>query len=124
MTKKSTAAPRAATRTANERGNLRGTAEEKVALPRWDAARRELCLDGRLVKRFRRPAANQEIILAAFEEEGWPPAIDDPLPGAPGIDPRERLHEAVRRLNGSQKDAGIHFERDGSGCRVLWRVRG
>jgi hypothetical protein len=90
--------------------------------PHWNADRRELTYRGRLVKRYRRPAANQERILAAFEEEGWPAAIDDPLPGEPNADPRERLHEAVRRLNGRQQQAQILFERDGTGGRILWRV--
>ena len=49
--------------------------------PTWDARRRELRIDGQLVKWFRVPAASQEAVLSAFEEESWPPYIDDPLPG-------------------------------------------
>ena len=60
-------------------------------------------------------------LRSAFEEEGWPEAIDDPLPGVSGIDPYERLHDAVGRLNRAQKEASIRFERDGTGKRVLWR---
>jgi hypothetical protein len=37
--------------------------------PCWDGALRELRWGGRLVKRFRVPAMNQEAILAALEEE-------------------------------------------------------
>ena len=41
--------------------------------PHWDAELRELSADGRLIKRYRTRAANQEAVLTAFEEEGWPP---------------------------------------------------
>src|SRR5262249_44432444 len=47
--------------------------------PKWDADRRELWYGAVLCKRYRRPAPNQEKILAAFEEDGWPGRIDDPL---------------------------------------------
>jgi hypothetical protein len=36
-----------------------------------------------VVKEFKLPAPNQETILTAFQEEGWPPRIDDPLPPVP-----------------------------------------
>lgn len=87
--------------------------------PCWDGERRELSFCGDLVKRFRRPAANQERILAAFEEEEWPAAIDDPLPGS-FVDAHERLHDSIRRLNRCQKVRRLRFERDGNG-RILWR---
>ena len=48
--------------------------------PKWDRARQELRLGDAVVKQFKVPAANQERILAAFEEDGWPVRIDDPLP--------------------------------------------
>src|SRR5262245_50015043 len=47
--------------------------------PRYDEARRQLWLDGVLVKAFRQPAASQMAVLAAFEAAGWPGVIDDPL---------------------------------------------
>ena len=40
-----------------------------------------------IVKRYRVPAPNQELILAAFEEEGWPQLIDDPLPPQDELNP-------------------------------------
>lgn len=111
-----------------EGGALRqggGTAPGEVSdRPRWASQRRELTFRRRLVKRYRRRAPNQELILAALEEEGWPPAVDDPLPKEPGILQRERLHEAVRGLNRGQQEARIRFELDGSGSRVIWEVVG
>lgn len=92
--------------------------------PRWDAAGCNLWLGNRLVKRFRVPAAMQECILAAFEEECWPPRIDDPLPpdGRLLQTRQDRLHDAVENLNGHQREARIHFYRDGTGTGVCWEL--
>lgn len=51
--------------------------------PNWDGSRRQLWWRGTMIKHFRVPAANQEAVLSAFEEQGWPPRIVDPIP--PGI---------------------------------------
>jgi hypothetical protein len=91
-----------------------------VAVPRWDANRRELTFRGLLVKRFRTPADCQESILAAFEEEGWPPRIDDPLSRRAGRDGRQHLHHVVRSLNRNQRGGRIRFGRDGHGQGVCW----
>jgi len=90
--------------------------------PQWNALRRELTLAGKLIKRFRQRPGIQEHILQTFEEEGWPDAIDDPLPGRAGKDAHERLHNAVQRLNRCQKEAFVRFERDGTGSRILWKL--
>jgi hypothetical protein len=92
-------------------------------IPRWDAARRELRWGAKLVKRFREPALNQELILAAFEEEGWPPHLDDPLPSNGDSDPKERLHDTIKRLNRHQVHRLIHFRGDGSGTGIIWELR-
>ncbi len=89
-------------------------------LPKWDGNRRRLWYDGQLVKCYRVPACCQEILLAAFEEDGWPPRIDDPLPRLRNLDPRERLHYAIRRLNGRQFSRRLAFRRDGTGQGVTW----
>ena len=82
-------------------------------VPFWDTERRELRLGKVLLKCIRQRAKNQETILASFEELGWPPHIDDPLPGGDTVDAVERLHEAVKKLN-NQKVHSIHFLSDGS----------
>jgi hypothetical protein len=91
-----------------------------VDQPRWDGCRRELWWGGRLVKRFRQPAPNQEALLAAFEELGWPEWMDDPLPREKGIDPQERLHDTVKGLNRHQRQRLLHFCGDGTGQRIGW----
>ncbi|HEV3256790.1 MAG TPA: hypothetical protein VG013_07925 [Gemmataceae bacterium] len=90
--------------------------------PRWDGERRELWVGKFLVKGFRRPAPNQEAILAAFEELGWPARIDDPITGEHGRDPRQRLHEAIKSLNRNQMHRLIHFEGDGTGEGIRWTL--
>jgi hypothetical protein len=41
-------------------------------VPQWDKERQELRVGELVVKQFKVPAPNQEMILASFEEEGWP----------------------------------------------------
>ena len=95
----------------------------RVARPHWDRFRHELRLGRTIVKRFRRPAPNQELILAAFEEQDWPERIDDPLPGSRDVDPRQRLHETIKSLNQCVASAALQFGGDGTGLGVRWRLR-
>jgi len=90
-------------------------------LPVWDGHRRELNWGSLVVKRFRQPARNQEAILAAFQEEGWPSRIDDPLSGKRGWDAQERLRGAVKKLN-RQQTRLLRFLSDGAGQGVLWEA--
>lgn len=91
-----------------------------LVVPRWDKDRRELWLGTALVKQFKVPALNQEIILAAFQEEQWPVCLDDPLPPQPTIDPKKRLHDTVGSLNRNQKRFLIRFFGNGNGQGVRW----
>ena len=100
-----------------------GTSTASVAKdlrPRWDAEMRELWLGDSLVKAFKQPAPNQETILAAFDEDGWPPRIDNPLSPPPDDDGKRRLHDAITRLNRHQKNALLHFRSDNNGDGVRW----
>jgi hypothetical protein len=90
--------------------------------PRWDTIRRELTLAGLIVKRFRVPARNQEIILGVFEEEGWVEHIHDPLPVTLDIDAPTRLHDAINRLNRCQINPLLRFHGDGKGTGVFWEL--
>jgi hypothetical protein len=91
--------------------------------PQWDTDRRKLWYREQLVKWYRQPAELQETILTAFEEDGWPPRMDDPLPMVDGIVPRERLHDTLKRLNRDQVTPLLLFRRDGSGEGVTWEGR-
>jgi hypothetical protein len=88
--------------------------------PHWDAERQELRMGRVVVKQFKVPARNQEIVLAAFEEEGWPCRIDDPIPPQYEIDPKRRLHDTINSLNRCQRSALIRFLGDGRGLGIRW----
>jgi hypothetical protein len=100
----------------------RGRNSHSDIRPKWDRDRRELRLGCELVKVFRLPSPMQESILAAFEEEGWPPRIDDPLPVHPDLLPKRRLHDTVKSLNRNQKHSLIRFMGDGTGEGIRWEL--
>ncbi len=96
-------------------------AENGEALrPQWDPGRQEFRAAGKLVKEFKLPSPNQEMILMVFEEEGWPPRIDDPLPPHKHMDSKRRLHDTIKSLNRNQKHRLIRFMGDGTGRGVRW----
>jgi hypothetical protein len=102
--------------------NDQGISIDALLKPFWDRARRELSLYGKVVKRYLVPARNQQVILGAFEEEGWPQHIDDPLPVSLDIDPRTRLHDAIHRLNSCQTNRLLRFRGNGAGTGVAWEL--
>ena len=90
--------------------------------PCWNSRTRELRLGNRLIKKFRVPAGNQERILDAFQEEGWPPQIDDPLPPVRELDSKHRLHDTINRLNRHQQQSLVRFRGDGRGQGVRFEL--
>lgn len=117
------ACPSIGSPTPAEEPNLNGSDRKTVAAapyPKWDRDRQELRLGKVVIKQFKVPAANQERVLAAFEEEGWPVRIDDPLPPAGDQDPKRRLHDTINSLNRNQKRSLIRFVGDGSGQGIRW----
>ncbi len=105
-------------------GSIRGSDGQhgSPTKPSWDNVTRELLIKGNVVKRFRRPASNQERVLDAFQEDGWPPRIDDPLPQKQGRDVSLCLHDTVNHLNRNQLNRLIHFSRDGTGQGICWEL--
>ena len=100
----------------------KGCALSNLNWPEWNDLRRELCMAGTVVKRFRVPAPNQETILQVFEEENWPERIDDPLPQTTSPEPKRRLHDTINALNRNQKSPLIRFYGDGRGEGVCWEA--
>jgi hypothetical protein len=98
----------------------RPNGQKPKATPHWDGDRHQFRVNGVLVKEFKVHSPNQETVLAAFQEEGWPPRIDDPLPPHAEIDPKRRLHDTIKSLNRNQKNRLIQFMGDGSGEAVRW----
>jgi hypothetical protein len=92
------------------------------AIPRWLSEVGELRWGGVVVKSVRNDAHNQRVVLDAFEEEGWPQRIDDPLPPRINIDAKTRLRETVAALNKGQKPPRIRFRGDGTGQGIRWEA--
>jgi len=93
---------------------------KKSVLPSWDSRTRILRMGEAVIKRFRVPAHNQELVLTVFEEEGWPNVIDDPLPQLAAVDPIRRLQATIRSLNRNRIAPSLRFFGNGSGGVVCW----
>ena len=91
---------------------------DRQQTPVWDSGRRELRLGDRLVKLFRWPAQNQEAILNAFQQQGWPARIADPLPADSKVCAKRRLHDTIKCLNRRRTEKLIKFRGDGTGRGV------
>jgi len=88
--------------------------------PQWNDGLRELSFGGAVCKRYKQPAPHQTTILKVFQETGWPAKIDDPLPYTSESKRRDRLTNAVKKLN-EQSPPLLRFELDGTGQGILWR---
>ena len=97
-------------------------ATDALARPFWCSDRKELRINGTIVKQFRVPSPNQMTVLAVFEEEGWPTRIDDPLPSSSEVAPKRRLQDTIKSLNRNQQNQLIRFRGDGSGEGVVWEL--
>jgi hypothetical protein len=89
-------------------------------LPQWIGELRELRFNGELVKRFRSPSPNQELIVKTFQEAGWPPRIDDPLSREATQDVKQRMRDAIKNLNRRQERRLVRFYADGTGQGIRW----
>jgi hypothetical protein len=92
-------------------------------VPVYDRNGRRLYFEGRLVKRFRQHAENQEKLVLAFEADHWAHAIKSPLSWDEDVDPKERLRDTLRRLNQGHQEARLHFFLNGDGL-VWWEPYG
>lgn len=114
--------PNPNTGTQSKNGRLKEEANQIQCIPIWDSDRRVLRYDGVVVKHFKWVAVNQQAILGAFEEDGWPPRIDDPLPPHGEQDSKRRLADTIKCLNRKQCHAVLHFRGDGTGEGVFWEL--
>lgn len=82
--------------------------------PSWDRCTGVLRFRGQEIRRVRYvgTARNVVTVLDAFEEEGWPDRIDDPLP-------RGALHSTLASLRKGLRS--IRFSADGSGKGIRWQ---
>jgi hypothetical protein len=106
---------------ADRRAKLTSRHPRPACVPSWDRHRHILRMDGRVVKQFKVSSPSQEAVLSAFEERGWPAAIDDPLPAHSGRDARRRLRSTIQSLNANQQTPLLYFRGDLLGRRILWQ---
>jgi len=90
--------------------------------PKFDKGRRVLTVHGKLVRQFYRDAENQIPILKAFQEQNWPPWIENPLGRPKPTDARHRLSDAVADLNEDQKEKLVRFWIEKGTQRIFWEL--
>jgi hypothetical protein len=82
--------------------------------PRWDEQQRTLYFGEVLCRKFGKHAPDQEALLAAFEEAGWPELLRNaPLEG-------DSLACVIKRLNDSLENAPLRFRRGGVKKSACW----
>jgi hypothetical protein len=95
---------------------------EAETCPVWSKDTRTLSFGGLVIRQYRWPAANQELILDVFQEDGWPLRIDDPLPPVDELEAKQRLRDTIRNLNTHHLRSLIRFFGDGTGEAICWKV--
>jgi hypothetical protein len=91
--------------------------------PHYDTEHRVFSWGRQVIKCFRQPSPNQEIILSSAQELSWPDWFDDPLPRRGSTNAKVRLHDTIKDLNRRQQMALVQFKGDGTGTRVGWELR-
>lgn len=96
--------------------------------PHWDNQSGELRWHGQIVRVVKPKATNVIALLDAFQQQGWPTKIENPV--ARPLDPKfsrrpqemynsTRLHDTIKSLNTGL--TGLRFNADGTGGAVCWR---
>lgn len=91
-------------------------ASGEVVKPHWDPEKRVLKFNGEEVRKWKRNAPNCFLVLKAFQEEGWPHRVLDPLPG--GKD-EQRIHSTCKSIN-SKMSGGLRISPGGDGESFIW----
>jgi hypothetical protein len=95
---------------------------EAGATPTWNDGLGTLAFKGVMVLTIEKSAKNLRAILNAFERQGWPAWIPNPIKPAFDTDDRQRLADAVYKLNrGTRVTRMISFRRDGQGKGIIWQ---
>jgi len=88
--------------------------------PRWDGDAQELWVGEVMIHKFKRPATRQGPVLDEFQRRRWDHFVDNPFLRH-GAGAKDRLHDAIKLLNRSQKM--IRFRGSGDGLGVTWEWR-
>ena len=84
--------------------------------PRWDNDSNQLWYKGQIVRDLSPRAINARMIFNSFQEDGWRPRTDSPLPGGKNS---SKLRDAVRIMN--ENLLAIEFYCDGKAEGVTWQ---
>jgi hypothetical protein len=84
----------------------------------WDAESCTMTVEGKAYRPWRPNARSQMTILNAFEEEGWPPLILDPLPSGKRRDTIRNANEALKR-----SQCPLRFGAYGDNERIMWWIK-
>lgn len=105
--------------TADELLRALGVERAPASIPRWLKPRGELWFDGRIVRRIRNVgrAKNVVAVLDAFESDGWPARIDDPVTSGGDSSQRRRTIESLNK-----ELETIRFACGGDGCSFEWKT--
>ena len=74
-------------------------AKKKQQMSVFDKHERELRVGSVIVKKFRQPAVDQELVLLSFQELKWITEIDNPLAVRPNRDAKKLLRQTIINLN-------------------------
>lgn len=93
-------------------------AEDEAPRPRWDREAGRLFYRGDSIRSVSARGTNIRPILDAFQEEGWPARINNPLPGG---EDSKKLRETLDSLR--EGLSGIDFFADGTAAGILWQAK-
>jgi hypothetical protein len=96
------------------------SASTVAARPHWQGSTATLFFMGCVVKRFDYPSRDAELLLAAFEEQSWPPFIDDPLPPERGRNSKTHLRNLIRNFNRRLDRPLLRLRGNAFGTGVGW----
>ena len=91
-----------------------------LPVPFWDTQEKILWYDNRALKRYLRPAPNQEAILREFQRKKWKHRVKNPLPRAHRMNPKTRLCDTLKHLNLRPDLHVLRFHSTDCGHFVTW----
>jgi hypothetical protein len=105
--------------TADELLPALGVDRAPASIPRWLKEKGELWFDGRIVRRIRNVARAKKVVavLDAFESDGWPVRIDDPVTAGGDSSRRRRTIESLNK-----ELEAIRFSCGGDGRSFEWKT--
>jgi hypothetical protein len=89
-------------------------------VPFWDEESQVLWYDNCVVKRFKRPAQNQQAILREFQRRKWKQRVPNPLPRVERMNRKVRLRDTLKRLNQGHELQAVRFHSTDCGHFVTW----